>query len=90
MDEKIITQEQAQALLKFWRHMYQRIARDANIQYYCGALTETLRLAVDVYAILCPEADASVWKKKLLESKLSGDADVCRLKRRIEELEAGS
>lgn len=89
-DKTEITQEQAQALRKFWWHMCNRIARDANIQWYCGAMTRTLELAVESYSVLHPDRDPKDFESDLMASGVASDADVCRLMDRIKELEAAS
>jgi hypothetical protein len=87
MSEKSYTIQQQKALLDFWFHMCNRIARDANIQYYCGTMTETLRLAVDAYHELHPEISREELEARLISSGVSNDSDVIRLKERIKELE---
>ena len=87
--DESLTIEQQKALRKFWWHMCKRIARDANIQYYCGCFTETLHLAVEAYELLHPERQKGEFEKELLASNVAADSDVLRLRRRIEELERG-
>jgi hypothetical protein len=82
-----LTIEQPNALRKFWWHMCKRIARDANIQYYCGALTETLRLCIDAFVALHPDRIWEGVERRLLASNVASDADVLRLQKRIEEIE---
>lgn len=81
--------DMARALRDFWWHMCKRIANDANIQYYCGSMTETLRLAVEAYGAIYPNRDKEVFRLNLLSTGLSEDADVCRLKKRISNIENG-
>ena len=85
----MLTKAQGNALCTFWLHMCNRIARDANIQYYCGAMTQTLKLAVDTWVALHPEKTRDEVENELLMSRVSDDSDKVRLKRRIEELESG-
>jgi hypothetical protein len=82
-----LTIEQQAALRRFWLHMCIRISKDANIQYYCGAMTETIRLAVEAYSKLHPEKDAEEFERVMLSSNVSDDCDVVRLQKLIWELE---
>lgn len=84
----IVDQREAQfnALLAFWKHMLRRIERDANIQYYCGAMTETLRLCLDAYIALYPDSNRDAIEKAVLETNASSDADVLRLRETIERI----
>jgi hypothetical protein len=86
--ERELTNEQSTALHAFWWHMCKRIARDANIQWYCGSMTETLRLAVEAYGELHPDMDKGAFEREMLSSNVAGDADICRARKRIEELES--
>lgn len=87
--EESLTIEQQKALRAFWFHMCKRISRDANIQYYCGALTETLRLCIDAFVALHPERMREGVERQLLASNVACDSDVLRLQKRIEELQRG-
>lgn len=80
-----IDEETSRSLLVFWHHMMTRISRDANIQYYCGAMTETLRLGIEVYKKLNPLADPVEYKRALLSSKVSLLCDRNILMGKIEE-----
>jgi hypothetical protein len=86
--ETELTIEQQKALRAFWWHMCKRIARNANIQYYCGAMTETLRLAVEAYDLLHPDRPKGDFEREILSSNVALDSDVRRLKSRIDELES--
>jgi len=85
--DREFTQEQAKALHEFWFHVCKRIARDANIQYYCGFMTETLRLAVEAYGALRPDKNKAEFSVSLVSSHVADDADIVRAKKLIEELE---
>lgn len=82
--ERKFTSEEGKALHAFWWHMCGRIARDANIQWYCGSMTETLRLAVEAYGALHPDRDKEAFERDLLSSKVAGDSDVCRFRNALE------
>jgi hypothetical protein len=87
--DESLTIEQQKALRKFWWHMFVRIGRDANIQYYCGAFTKSLRLCVEAFVALHPERAREDVERELLASNVAVDSDVLRLRRRVEELERG-
>jgi hypothetical protein len=69
------------ALHAFWLHMLRRVQHDANIQYYCGHMTETLRLCLDAYVALHPDVDREKIKDVILKNNRSSDADVIRLRK---------
>jgi hypothetical protein len=77
----MFSEKQQQALYSFWEHMCSRIESDANIQYYCGHQTETLRLAIDVWISLFPDINPESVKRILLDSRVSIRADVILLEK---------
>lgn len=78
-----ITKENFDALKSFWIHMLRRIQLDSNIQYYCGAMTETLRLCLDVYIAFNPNANRKEIERGLLENNRASEADVLTLRQEI-------
>jgi hypothetical protein len=76
----------APALFNAVCHVLRRIHGDPNVQYYCGAFTEALRLLSDAYAQATGENSEEIARTAATAD--CGEADVLRLKRRIEELES--
>jgi hypothetical protein len=52
-----LTVEQIALLRGFWWHMCQRIKREQDVRYCCGAQTSTLQLAEKIGKQLNPEIE---------------------------------
>lgn len=81
-DDRIIAA--APALFNAVVYLLRRIHSDPNVQYYCGAFTESLRLLSDAYAKATGEDADEIARTAGMAD--CGEADVLVLKRRVEEL----
>ena len=79
------TTSAAPALFRAVQYLIRRIHRDPNLQYYCGACTESLRLLSDAYAQATGKNAEEI--ERAAATADCGEAHVLELKRQIRELE---
>lgn len=73
------------AMKAVW-HIYRRIQRDPDVNWYCGNMTETLRLTCEAIA-----AETGADPEEVVRHAIRVQLDVPqveRLRKRVEELEA--
>jgi hypothetical protein len=74
------------AMKAVW-HLYRRIQRDPNINWYCGSMTETLRLTCEAIAAEIEEDPEEVVRRAICVQL--DDPQVERLRKQLEEIEDG-
>ena len=73
------------AIKAVW-HLYRRIQRDPNVNWYCGSMTETLRLTCEAIAAETGEDPEEIVKHAVRVQLDEPQVEI--LRKRVEEFEA--